>query len=398
MKHLTWLVSIVVLFLIFFNCGKERPLPTGYSYLFGDKEGLLADTLIVQQCGIETFYSRLINTGSSANLLLGKYQNYHSTIYLKFDNLPDSVRIHSAKLYLTKSPIDSMLLDSSQTFEVDIYLAEYEWENDQDPEQYLDQLPFVNQPDINVTITPDTLEKIEIELDTTMVSKWADTTSGLTNYGIWIDSPDAEGINSFYSTENTDLSLKPQLNLIYTFTDTTGEDRDTTTVYAEKGAFLFRNTEEVLDNLDTTYFYIGKGLAFRSFIEFDLSSFDTTVHLNRALIKIVINKDNSILNASGASDVIIYRKEEESKRKNEVNENPTTSSYAGTLIADTLTFDVTPTVQGWIGDKYPNYGFLIRSFDEEQTLARVAFYSSKTDPELQPRLYLYYTLPPKQEF
>jgi hypothetical protein len=398
MKQLTWWVSTVILILIFFNCGKDRPLPTGYSAIFGDKEGRIADTLIVQNPGTETFYSRLINTGSSTSLLLGNYQNYHSAIYLKFSDLPDSAQVHSAKLYLTKSPIDSTLLSSPQTYTANIYHAQYDWDNDQDPEQFLDQLPFMNEPFQTVIITPDTLDKIEFELDTLVVSDWADTISGRINYGFWINSPDLEGINNFYSTENVDLDLKPQLQLIYTYTDTTGKVRDTTTVYANKDAWLFRNSEEILNNLDTNYFYIGKGLAFRSFLEFDLSGLDTTVHLNRALMKIVINEANSIRNAADASDIIIYRMNGESTNKIEVDENPATGSYAGTLIADTLSFDVTPTVQGWIGNNYPNYGFLVRSFNEEQTLARIAFYSSKTNSELQPRLYLYYTLPPKWEF
>jgi len=398
MNQLKWWGSFVILIFIFLNCGKEKPLPTGYSDIFGDKEGLVADTLLIQERGTETFYHRLINTGSSNNLLLGTYQNYHSAIYLKFEGLPDSSQIHSAKLYLTKSPIDSTLLASSQTFTANLYHAEYEWDNDQNQEQYLDQLPFMSVPFQTVTITPDTLDKIEIELDTLVVADWADTISGLINYGFWIDSPDVEGINSYYSAENVDLALEPQLQLIYTFTDTTGKVRDTTTVYAKKDAFLVPDTTAVLKDLDPDYFYIGKAFAFRSFLKFDLSGLDTTVHLNRALMEIVINKDNSILNGAGAGDIIIYRKEEELWDKKVVNETPSTSFYSGTLIADTLTFDVTPTVQGWLGNNYPNYGFLVRSINEEQTLARVAFYSSKSSSELQPKLYLYYTLPPKQEF
>ncbi len=397
MKLFTWWILAVITISILFSCEKEKPLPTGYTIIFGDKEGEIIDTLIVQETGTEEFYSRLINTGTSSTLLLGTFQNYHSAIYLKFENLPDSAQIHSAKLVLTKSPIDSTLLSPTHQFTANIYHAEYDWDNDQDPEQYLDQLPFNNQPFQTATIASDTSDTVEIDLDTLIVTQWADTTSNLQNYGIWIDTPDAKFINSYYSVENIDNSLIPQLRLIYTFTDTTGQVRDTTTVNAKKDAFLFLNSDADL-NLDRNYFYIGKGFAFRSFLKFDLSGLDTTVHLNRALMTIVINEANSIRNASGANDIIIFRKDEESPEKKDINENPMTSSYAGTLIADTLTLDVTPTVQGWIGNNYPNNGFLVRSINEEQTLGRVAFYSSKSSSELQPKLYLYYTLPPKQEF
>ncbi len=231
-----------------------------------------------------------------------------------------------------------------------------------------------------------------------MVSDWADTTSGLINNGFWMASEDLDGIISCYSTENVAIDLRPQIGLIYTYSDTTGTYRDTTTVYATEDAFLIPDTAAVVKSLDPNYFYIGKGLTFRSFVNFDFTRFDTTAHLNRALMEIVIDEVNSIGNISNASDIIIFRKAEESRGRNDVNENPSTSSYAGTLVADTLIFDVTRTIQGWIGNSYLNYGFLVRSVNEEQTISRIAFHSSKSSIELQPRLYLYYTLPPKQEF
>ena len=396
MKQLRWWVSILVVFLFFFNCGKDKPLPTGYSDIFGDREGQVADTLIVQEPGTEAYYSRLINTGAGDNLLIGNYQNYASAIYMKFGNLPDSAEIHSAKLYLKKSPIDSTILASNQTFNLNLYHAGFEWENDQDPEQYLNQLPFMSGSFQNVIVTIDTSDTIAIDLDTLVVSDWADTISGLTNNGFWMVSEDLQGILGCYSTENAETSLKPAIKLIYSFIDSTGKVRDTTTVYATNDAFLIPDTTSVLNSLDPDNFYIGKGLVFRSFLKFDLSNFDTTIHLNRALMKIVINKDNSIGNILNASDIIIFRKEEESRSKSDVNELPATASYGGTLVADTLIVDVTQTIQGWIGNNYPNYGFLVRSVNEERTLSRTAFYSSKSSDALQPRLYLYYTSPPRQ--
>lgn len=398
MKQLTYSVSFGIFILIIFNCVKDKPLPTGYSEIFGDKEGLIADSVRVQQPGTEKFFSRVINSGTSSRLLLGSYQQYHSAIYLKFDNLPDSSEIHSAKLYLTNTLFDSTVQSLPQTMTVDIYQAEYEWENDKDPEQLPDPLTKWYQ---TVTAMADTTDKIAIELDTALVAEWTDTTSSQKNYGLWIDAPNITGMSSYYSVENTDATVKPRLQLIYTFTDSTGQVLDTTTIYANKDAFLLRNIESVLSELDTTYFYIGKGLAFRSFVKFDLSEFDTTIHVNRALMKIVVNKAHSIRNASDANSILIYRVEGESWLKNEVKESPATISYSGTLTDSTITFDVTPSIQSWISTINPNYGFLVRSDYEDQTLTRVAFYSSKSSSEfseLQPKLYLYYTTPPKQEF
>jgi len=398
MRLSTWWVSVVILMFMFilFNCGKQKPLPTGYEDIFGDKEGKVADTVLVQQPGTEIFYSRLINTGSALNLLLGNHQNYHSAIYLKF-NLPDSAQIHSAKLTLTRSRFDSTLAQNTEPFFANLYQAQYEWENDQDPEQYLDQLPFDSQPFQTWTIQSDTSNKIIIELDTVIVTQWSDSSSGVPNYGFWIDAPEAKRLDYFYSSENVDFSQVPQLELIYTVMDSAGPVRDTTTIGANKDAYLFLNSENDL-NLNQNYFYIGKGFVFRSFLKFDFANFDTTIHVSRALLKLVINKANSIDDAAGIDDMVIYRVADESWQKNEVDESPNTRSYTGTLIDSTVTLDVTPTVQGWIGQNYSNYGFLVRSRSETQSLARVAFYSTVSSEEFQPRLYLYFTLPPKQEF
>jgi len=397
MKQLRWWVSALVLILFILNCGKDRPLPTGYSDIFGDREGQVADTLIVLETGSGTYYSRLINTGAGGNLLIGNYQNYVSAIYLKFGNLPDSAQVHSAKLQLMKTTVDSTILASTnQTFALKLYHSSFEWENDDNPEQYLNQLPSISDFFQNVTVTIDTSDTIAIDLDTLVVTDWADTNTGQTNNGFWMMSEDLQGILGFYSAENGETGLKPAMKLIYSFTDSTGIVRDTTTVYATKDAFLIPDTASVLNSVDADYFYIGKGLGFRSFLQFDLSGFDTTIQLNRALMEIVINRDNSVGNILNASDIIIFRKEEESKSKSDVNELPETASYGGTLIADTLLFDVTQTIQGWIGNNYSNYGFLARSVNEVQTISRTAFYSSKSNDALQPRLYLYYTSPPKQ--
>ena len=396
MKHFSWWISALVLILFLLTCAKDKPLPTGYSDIFGNREGQIADTLIVQEQGSETYYSRLINTGLGANLLIGNYQNYASAIYMKFGLLPDSAQVHSAKLYLYRSSTDSTMLTSNQTFNLNLHHSNFEWDYDGDPEQYLNQLPFTSGSFQNVIAAIDTSDTIAIDLDTLVVSDWADTTSGLPNNGFWMISDDLQGILSFYSAENGNTGLKPALKLIYTITDSTGDVRDTTTVYATDDAFLIPDTTSALNNIDPNDFYIGKGLGFRSFIKFDLSGFDTTIHINRARMEIVINQDNSIGNVLNAIDFVIFRKEEESNSKSDVNEFPATSTYGGTLVADTLIIDVTQTIQGWIGNSYPNYGFLVRSFNEERAISRTAFYSSKSSEELQPRLYLYFSTPPKQ--
>lgn len=399
MNHWKWWGVAGIILSLLVSCGKEKPLPVGYESIFGDKEGLIVDSVLVQTPGTEKFYPRLLNSGLSTSLLLGNYENYRSAIYLKFDKFPDSSQFHSAKIKLfiqeKIGPQDSTYWKIPHSFKAQFYLSDFDWNNTEDPEQYLQQLPFNGAP-FQTNETQIDTTYIEFALDTLTVKGWADST--IANHGIWIQSPDAEFISNFYSWEILDASLMPQLGLIFTYKDSLGAHLDTSTVYAAADAYLFFNSEASL-NLDKNNFYIGRGFSFRSFMKFDLSGLDSTIHLNRAIMKMTINRANSIRNAVDfASDCRLYRLDQESWEKGVVNEEPNTGIYSGTLADSILTFDLTPSVQGWLGNKYPNYGLLVRSINEGNTLSRVAFYSSNAEDSLQPRLYLYYTLPPKQEF
>lgn len=392
-------IVLIALLIILSHCGKEKPLPTAYDLIFGNREGAIVDTVLYQAPGTEQFYSRLLNTGKATSLLLGKYDNYESAVYLKFEKLPDSSQIHAAKLKLiTREKIgtaDSSFWKNPHPYSTEFYLSDFIWDNDKDPEQYLLQLPFDNIPFQSSIFAEDSTNLIEIALDTTTVQNWVDST--VVNNGFWMRSADAEFISSFYSTETNDPNLAPRLELIYSYRDSVGIKRDTTTVFSSPDAFLILNSEANL-NLDPDFIYTGKSMAFRSFIKFDLQGLDTTVHINRALLKLVVSKAHSFRDGFDAYDSRIYRLDAESWIKGTVNEEPATGTYSGTQSDSTLTFDLSPSYQGIIANRFPNHGFLIRSTDETQTISRVAFYSSTADIELQPKLYLYYTLPPRQEF
>lgn len=393
-----WVALATLAGLLLFHCGRQKPLPTGYQLVYGDKEGVIADSILTPVAGTEQFFSRVINTGAASSLLLGNYANYQSAVYLKFQNLPDSVQIHSATLKLSIiekiGPTDSSFWQQPHIFSINCYAAGFDWTNDLDPELYLPQLPFNESPFTASKVEFDT-SYIEVPLDTTKIKNWADST--VANYGFWLQSPNADFIAAFYARDILDSGVMPQMTVIYTYLDSLGAHRDTTRLLAAVDAYVIFNSPASL-NLDPDYFYIGKGLAFRSFVKFDLQNMDTTMHINRALLKFTVNAANSILDAAGATDCQIYRLDAASWNKGEVNEAPSSAIYAGTLTDSTLTFDITATVQGWIGQKNPNYGLLVRSAAEATTIGRVAFYSSKTQSPFQPKLELYFTLPPQQEF
>lgn len=398
MNNWKWVVVAIMALMTLLQCGQQKPLPTGYQLVYGDKEGAIGDSTLTTSPGTEQFFSRVINTAAASRLLLGNYANYQSAVYLKFQNFPDSVQIHSAILKLSIieniGPTDSSFWQQPHSYSINCYASGFDWTFDLDPELYIPQLPFSESPFTRSQVAIDT-SYIEVALDTTQIKNWADST--VANNGFWLQSPDADFITAFYAREILDSGVMPQMTIIYTYLDSLGAHLDTTRLFAAMDAYVAFNSEASL-NLDPNYFYIGKGLAFRSFVKFDLQQMDTTMHINRALLKFTVSTGNSIRDAAGATDCQIYRLDEASWNKGEVNESPATAIYSGTLTDSTLTFDITATVQGWIGQKNPNYGLLVRSAAEATTIGRVAFYSSKTQSPFGPKLELYFTLPPQQEF
>jgi len=401
MRRLTTPVLLVWMIFFLISCSKEKPLSTAYEQIYGDKEGTIADTTFYQPAGTEQSFSRYVNTGTSTVLTLGKFDNYHTAMYLKFEGLPDSSLIYSAKLTLTIysriGPTDTSYWDVSRQFNANFYLARSDWDDEQAPELYLYEYPFNEMPFQTATFTSDSTTTIEIDLDTTIVNQWVDSVSPIENHGIWIDSPDAEYFTCFYSWENQDSDLIPQLKIFYTEGDTVSDSPDSAVVYAQIDASLYLNNETDL-NLDPDLLYIGKGFAFRNFLKFNFDGLDSTTHVSRALLDLFIDESASLRDSYGASDAILYIVDGDSWEKDVVDESPATTSYSATWVDSMLTFDVTTAVQAWIGNKIDNYGLLLRSTDEQDPLTRIAIHSSGASADLRPRLKIYYTLPPNQEF
>ena len=393
-KKISWLIMTGTILILLSGCGKDKPLPGGYQQLIGTKEGESIDTVLVQEIGTEQFYTELVNTSESSELLFGNYQEYRTGIFFEFGALPDTVNVHSAELILQVkdrlAPGDSTYWDITRQATAKLFLADTNWTIETPPDP-TEELLLASYP-----LLSDSVNEIAIPLDTTLVNQWIAEDSPYQDYGIWMESPDAEYMPVFYSYESLDFSVMPRLKLIFSYTDSTGSHQDTVSYYVSEDQFLILSGEQEL-NLDPDLFYIGKGVAFRSLIKFNFQLLDTTAHVNRALLKLTINCANSIRDKYGANECIIYRLTEPWVQSS-IPDDQETVSYMATLEDSTLTFDITPTIQAWLNNNYENYGFLVKSLGEGHTIGRVAFYSSTSDSVFQPKIYLYYTLPSEQEF
>ena len=395
MKKISLPFISTLLMLVVFGCGKNKPLPGSYERIMGNTEGAIADTVLTLETGSEKYYSKLINTSKSNRLLLGNYEQYKSGIYLLFAPPGDSLHIKSADLILSikgrAAPGDSSFWDSSPQATLNVFLADTLWDETNPPtKDWTLQLS-------SVTIYSDSTNDISIPLDSTLLNQWNDDESNLNNYGFWLESEETNFMQIYHSFESFDVKIIPRMNLSYSYVDSQGVTIDTNKViYVSDDAFVLLNSEQDL-NLDADLLYIGKGLAFHNVLKFCFDFFDSTIHINRAMMELTINKSNSIRDLAYLDDAILYRLSEEWTEGTEIDEQ-TSLNYMGTIADSLLIFNVSTTVQTVIDIKYENYGFFLKSQHEEETISRIAFYSSKSSIDLQPKLKIYYSTATKQEF
>ena len=357
MRKISLLFISILLMLVVFGCGKNKPLPGSYERIIGNVEGAVADTVLTLETGSEKSYSKFVETTDALDLIIGKYEQYRSGIFLNFSDVSDSVQIDSAQLILTikdrTAPGDTTVWNISHEATVNLFLADTTWDKLNPP-----------QPDQGLllgttTIYSDSLDTLVINLKTDLVNQWMEQGSPYNNYGIWMKSSDAEFMQIYYSVDYVDANVIPQINL-YFHEDTTKTSK---IKYAYEDNFILLNDEQEL-NLDPDLIYVGKGLAFYNNLKFDFSLFDTTIHINRAILELTINQDYSIRDLAGLSDVYLFRQSVEWIDGSEIDPvEGLGTSYPATVTDSLVTFSIAPSLQSLTTNTYENFGFfLINSF------------------------------------
>ncbi|OQX88110.1 hypothetical protein B6D60_02605 [candidate division KSB1 bacterium 4484_87] len=396
MKQLVNSILILVLAgVILVGCSKDKAIPDGYQRIIGNDEGQIANKILLAENESGAREIKRVDTSQSTDLLLGTYEQYNCGIFLQFSNLPDTLNIVSADLKFhvqdRLAPGDSSYWDTPHQATVNIYLSDTTGVGPENP-------PIADNTYLlaSETIYSDSLNDIIFSLDTMRVNQWLKTDSSGTEHGIWLTTENADYMAVFYAFESLEATYMPRMTLIYNYTDSTGTKLDTLTYYTARDQFIFPDPPENL-TLDDNFLYIGRGVAFRSYLKFDFSEFDTTQHINRAILELTSNAAHSIRNTDGVNNSLIYRMTS-AWGEGDVWETPQSASYSPTVADSILSFDITPSVQAWISGQYENFGFQLQSFNEGATLGRIAFYSVNSDSVFQPKVYLYYTSPASQEF
>lgn len=374
-----------LLFALLLACSGDKKLPLGTG------EGpQLFEKILYSDASQDAFYTFKNNTGSSLHLLLGQANDeYKARLLLSFATFPDSVdRVESAKITLYSW--DVLGDTASAPFNANVYRLLSDWTETSIKEW--NEVTADNMPLGSAEIYPEIGDSVEFELPVDLVETWIDTSSGEENFGVSIEAENATFMVDFYSREAL-LNQSPILEIIY---EHNGEP-DTVNILSNRDVFVI---EENL-NLDDDHLYIGKGVAARSVIRFNvLDNLDSTATINRAELILKIDDEKSLFDAMGAGNITVMRISNEADDPQDLVIDSTFSGYAGSVLNDTVTVNITSLFQMWSANdpSFVNYGLMLQSTGESETIARTAFYGSSADSLLAPRILIRYTLPPREDF
>lgn len=229
-------------------------------------------------------------------------------------------------------------------------------------------------------------EYVYIQLDTAMVRGWFATSTYTTNYGILLvpnaGTTVARGFTPFSILDSA--QSYPRLEIISR--GVIGGVRDTV-----RDSVGFSTFVADINNLNSNpaLLYAQAGVVYRSILRFDLSgiprgatiaSAELALERDPATTKLYkFTRDPVVaVHVLRSTDNSIFEVQGSLGRQNENTVN-------------TFTFDVRHAVQWWI--KEPNYGFVLRGFDEFNSLDLYTFHGHlAADPTLKPKIKIKYVL------
>jgi len=375
------LIILFLLPLLLQACSGKKKLP------LGAKEGpQLIEKTVFADNSKDSFYTEKVNTGSSLHLLLGKVPNeFESRILLSYTSYPDTVdRVESAKI--TFHTLDVLGDTLSSSFQANLYKLMSDWDETEILEW--NEVSGGNILIASAEVFPQVGDSIVFELPPDLVEGWIDTLGGEENYGVYLESNGAEFMTDFYSKEAF-VTESPVMELVYEHNSVL----DTVMIFPEKDVFVL---DENL-NLDENSLYIGKGVAIRSLVQFNVSEeINQNATINRAELILKINQEGSLFEGTGATDIVVMRATSEAPDPQDIEIDSTFSGYMGSVLNDTVRVDLTGLFQLWSfeDEDFVNYGLILQSLGESENLRRVAFYGSSADSTLAPQILVRYTLPP----
>ena len=364
------------------SCTEKTPLPVTANDNVGQivvKE-IAAEFSLVSQ-------PEIINTGFSRYLYLGEVDHKKSAILMRFEDLPDSSEIISAKLEIITQ---DTLVRNDAPFEAIVYKSPQHFES---LEVTSNNFPYDSWSEdvARATVTTADTDTVTFDLDPQWVETWKDSTM---NMGLVI-ATDAPGVaRRFGST--SDSKVAPVLNLIYKKINAT--ENDTVISVPAADTFIYEQGAPPAQGP----IYVGTGEEYRSMLKFKISDIPASATINQAELVLTVDHANSFLSSEGIQ-INAFRLENEA-----ADPFAAVVDSSFTLSTD---FYITPDVdsvdllmpfiaQQWTRQDtlgFQNDGLLLFAREKYQIFSRIAFYNVEADSGRAPKLLLHYTTPPSYE-
>ena len=387
------LLLIVFISLYLFSCGAEKEIPTGFTLLDRVNKGEVRDLTLYPAPDGEAYFCVEPSVPNLSTLLFGNDGDYQTRTLMKFTSRPDTSTVQSAKLIL--HPVK--YFGDGNNLPIKVYKTSLDWN---EAEANWSDLWGKFEPDevgsFDVTLKDTTAIIIDITPD--VVNNWI--TEPETNFGLYLDTPDADFITQIYSTESAYDTIRAALEIVFT----PDSVLDTTKIFPHDDVTLFNYKDwQCKGQLFRGAMKINNGAGYRSLIKFD---FPDSVEWEKATIhhaNLIMNSDtdssdvdNSIGIHLGFNVITSENWDLTSLAIDSSGSLPTTIAYTDKQIEFTAESEIitfSKIVQEWTAGRVANNGLLIRSINEGTNLYFLKLISSKGDAAQMPRLEITYSLP-----
>ena len=335
-----------------------------------------------------------VNTSSSANLMVGKYNSYDAKALLKFGGISsdyDSATVNSATLTLKYKNYyyPGTFSDSLGQISFDVYKITQNLDFSRITLDSVSSGTFGNVSQGNYTGIPTAdSQEVSISLNTSMVKDWleysADTNYSNKNYGIVLSPNNSSSvIKGFYSSLLGD-NVKPTLQIIVT------KNGDTDTLTTRNSSTVSLVDAAVTPAPET--FLVQAGVSYVGVLKFDLSKIPSNATINDVQLYLALDTANSkftSLTTYKTGSIFISDTAGGYKTSGFSFEGGPDGSgkYVTRLVSS---FQPSPFQRWLLGET--NYGIMIFASNQTKNLDQFSFYGpNASDPNNRPRVVIKYT-------
>jgi len=383
-RNFSSLVIIILATILYSGC-QDTPTDAGYDALPpGDILQIVTLDSRVQPIAIETrTFRHVMSHQASTFLSLGSADGYQAYILLRFNIFPDTIGergiIRSVKLGLKPAGYG---INRAGTFGFTCREITSPWSSSGFTADSIASLSLA--PNI-AGLFQGSIDTnwISVELDTALGRKWlvqaedGDTRDIL---GMLLE-PDAstQSIHAFFSA--SDINYAPQLTIVWE----DGAIQDTIATNFLDDTYTVSSPPPQPDEL-----YVQGGLADRVSLSFDITDIPIGSIVNSVEIFVTLDPDRTVKNYRGVDSLLIV------ERLGQEMDSLAGTAALGRFRDTTGVFvfygkPLIQAVQKWVNRPQLNYGFIIRSFNEDSDIDRYGLFDSKADSLLRPAIRILYT-------